>query len=92
MFHQNIPLFEYIDDEETANRAAGQVEVTYSDQQQPILTIEDGIKAKSFFPNPGDVVTAGDADGRYKLEQKIMTEIYLFKQFFNKYQNLYMKT
>ncbi|CAC5385055.1 XDH [Mytilus coruscus] len=50
------------DDEETANRAAGQVEVTYSDQKQPILTIEDGIKAKSFFPNPGDVVTAGDAE------------------------------
>ncbi|XP_063399739.1 xanthine dehydrogenase/oxidase-like [Mytilus trossulus] len=61
------------DDEETANRATGQVEVTYSDQMQPILTIEDGIKAKSFFPNPGDVVTAGDADAAIANSPKKIT-------------------
>ncbi|CAG2214889.1 XDH [Mytilus edulis] len=56
-----------------AGGAAGQVEVTYSDQKQPILTIEDGIKAKSFFPNPGDIVTAGDADAAIANSPKKIT-------------------
>ncbi|CAG2217137.1 XDH [Mytilus edulis] len=38
-------------DEETANRAAAQVQVTYSDQKTPILSIDDGIKQGSFIPS-----------------------------------------
>ncbi|XP_076115153.1 xanthine dehydrogenase-like isoform X1 [Mytilus galloprovincialis] len=50
------------DDEDIANRATEQVLVTYSDQKPPIMSIEDGIQAKSFFPKPGDVFKAGNAD------------------------------
>lgn len=38
-------------DEETANRAASQVQVTYSDQKTPIVSIDDGIKQGSFIPS-----------------------------------------
>lgn len=38
-------------DEETANRAAAQVQVTYSDQKTPILSIDDGIAQGSFIPS-----------------------------------------
>lgn len=48
-------------DEDTANRAAKQVQVTYTDQKPPILSIEDAIKQGSYFPNPGKEVKKGDA-------------------------------
>ncbi|XP_052067278.1 uncharacterized protein LOC127706662 [Mytilus californianus] len=55
-------------DEETANRAAAQVQVTYSDQKTPILSIEDGIKQGSFIPS---VITKplikGDAQSKIQV-------------------------
>ncbi|XP_071122788.1 uncharacterized protein [Mytilus edulis] len=38
-------------DEETANRAAKQVQVTYSDKKPPILSLDDGINKGSFLPD-----------------------------------------
>ena len=52
----------YLDDEETASRAARAV--TYTDQKPPIMSIDDGIKQGSFFPNPGDELKKGDAKGK----------------------------
>ncbi|XP_052067277.1 uncharacterized protein LOC127706661 [Mytilus californianus] len=38
-------------DEETANNAAKQVQVTYSDKKTPILSLDDGINKGSFLPD-----------------------------------------
>ncbi|XP_053383770.1 uncharacterized protein LOC123535779 [Mercenaria mercenaria] len=46
----------------TALGAAFAVKVTYSNVQPPILTLEDGIKQKSFFPKQCDDKVVGDPD------------------------------
>jgi xanthine dehydrogenase molybdopterin-binding subunit B len=58
-------------DEDMANRAAKQVQVTYTDQKPPILSIEDAIKQGSYFPNPGKEVKKGDAQSKYT-DQKLL--------------------
>ncbi|KAK3101621.1 hypothetical protein FSP39_004931 [Pinctada imbricata] len=55
----------YTEDHFGAISAAGAVKVTYTDQQPPILTLEEGIKQKSFFPGVGEEITVGDAEAYY---------------------------
>ena len=53
------------EDEETAYRAAREVNVTYTDQKPPILTIDDAIKQNSFHPDSPfrRKMVKGDAPG-----------------------------
>uniref|UniRef100_K1Q8Q7 Xanthine dehydrogenase n=1 Tax=Magallana gigas TaxID=29159 RepID=K1Q8Q7_MAGGI len=46
-----------------ANAAVSKVKVTYTDQQPPILTMEDAIQKKSIFPKVADELKVGDAEG-----------------------------
>lgn len=48
-----------------ANAAVSKVKVTYTDQQPPILTMEDAIQKKSIFPNVADELKVGDAEGLF---------------------------
>ena len=52
-----------IDSADHASSACYAVNVTYTNQQPPILTIQDAIDKKSFFPKPADDIVAGDAEG-----------------------------
>ncbi|GFS24807.1 indole-3-acetaldehyde oxidase-like, partial [Elysia marginata] len=47
----------------TGLKAAEAVKVTYKDVKPPIVTIEDAIKRKSFFPDPPAPKSVGDAKG-----------------------------
>ncbi|XP_059138916.1 uncharacterized protein LOC131927201 [Physella acuta] len=51
------------DEATTAQTAAGLVKVTYKNIQQPIVTLQDGIQKKSFFPNPPAPTIVGDPKG-----------------------------
>ena len=54
------------DTQEHANQMAKAVSVKYGDSSgKPILTIEDAIKANSFYPSSESPVRIGDADGKY---------------------------
>ena len=48
--------------------AADAVKVTYTDQQPPIMTLEEGIEKKSFFPGVGEEIKVGDAEGKVKVK------------------------
>ena len=55
----------YADTEGIANTAAGAVKITYSDVKPPILTIQDAIQKKSFFPQPTKDLLVGDAESKF---------------------------
>ena len=44
--------------------AAKKVKIIYSDVKPPILTVEDAIAQKSFFPKPCDDWIVGNAEGQ----------------------------
>lgn len=63
-YEGNLVLYYLISvDEETANRAAKQVQVTYSDKKAPILSLDDGINKGSFLPDIYPL-TKGDAQSK----------------------------
>ena len=53
----------FVDSAHHASSACYAVKVTYTNKQPPILTIQDAIDKKSFFPKPANDIVAGDADG-----------------------------
>ncbi|XP_065174332.1 xanthine dehydrogenase [Atheta coriaria] len=53
-------------DQTTAQRAARKVKVTYEDLQPVIISIEDAIKHKSYFPNMPKKMIQGDVDKVFK--------------------------
>ena len=57
--------FTNIETEGIANTAAGAVKITYSDVKPPILSLQDAIRKKSFFPKPAKDVVVGDAESKY---------------------------
>jgi len=61
--------------------ASNMVKVTYTDAQPPIVTIEDAIKAGSFFPKPDDLIL-GDAETAIaNSPHKIEGDIYIPDQY-----------
>ncbi|KAK7099380.1 uncharacterized protein [Littorina saxatilis] len=48
-------------DPQTALKAASMVKVAYSNVQKPVTDLNEAIQLKSFFPDPPDPSTAGDA-------------------------------
>lgn len=56
-------LYGILENSTAANAAVSKVKVTYTDQQPPILTMEDAIQKKSIFPNVADELKVGDAEG-----------------------------
>ena len=47
-----------------ADEAAEKVKITYSDCKTPIITVDDAIKAKSFFSDQIIDEVYGDPDGK----------------------------
>ncbi|KAL2612676.1 hypothetical protein R1flu_024368 [Riccia fluitans] len=57
---------------EIADAAAKLVDITYTDQKPPVLTIEDAIAANSFFDERGVDFTAGSAEDSFKVADVIV--------------------
>ncbi|XP_020903902.1 xanthine dehydrogenase isoform X2 [Exaiptasia diaphana] len=55
-----------------ADAAALAVKVTYKNVQSPILTIQQAIAAKSFYPNIADPLVVGDAKGAIKASSHVI--------------------
>ena len=56
----------FVDSQELADQAAFMVKVTYTNIQTPVVTIDDAIQKKSFFPLPQlPTIDVGDADREY---------------------------
>lgn len=64
----NYGLLGILENSTAANAAVSKVKVTYTDQQPPILTMEDAIQKKSIFPKVADELKVGDAEGLYNFE------------------------
>lgn len=64
----NYDLLGILENSTAANAAVSKVKVTYTDQQPPILTMEDAIQKKSIFPKVADELKVGDAEGLYIFE------------------------
>ena len=72
-----LSLCLHTDTQENADRAAKMVTVQYSSKSKPLLTIDDAIKANSFYPCPGesDILKVGDANGMFT----VATRVAMFK-------------
>ena len=81
----SIMLYMYVctDTQENADRAAKMVTVQYSSQSKPLLTIEDGIEANSFYSYPGDsnILNVGNANGMFTTVM-IVTVCYNAQQYY----------
>lgn len=51
------------DNMDTANTAARAVKVSYSSVQTPVLTIQEAIEKKMFFPKQAHDIVVGNAEG-----------------------------
>ena len=60
LLEQLNDLLFFEDSQSSADRGARLVKVTYANQKTPLLTAQDAMKAKSFFPSPPALVI-GDA-------------------------------
>ena len=52
LLETNKSMFVILDSQETADEAAFMVQVTYTNIQPPILTLDDAIQKQSTFPTP----------------------------------------
>ncbi|XP_078070968.1 uncharacterized protein LOC144495034 isoform X2 [Mustelus asterias] len=64
------------DSEQHALQMVGEVKVTYKDQKPPIVTLDEAIEKKSFYPSPSKGLLVGDpagaiADSPRKIEGEI---------------------
>ena len=64
----------HTDTQEHADRAAKMVTVQYSSESKPLLTIEDAIKANSFYPYPenANILNVGDANGEFTITTVVL--------------------
>lgn len=62
-----------------ANAAVSKVKVTYTDQQPPILTMEDAIQKKSIFPKVADELKVGDAEGLFFFQLNLICSVNVLK-------------
>ena len=71
-----LDKFTFVDTQRHADEAAKAVKIVYKEQKPPILTIDEAIKANSFFDvnaveytskAPDTALKKGDADGRLLL-------------------------
>lgn len=71
-----LDKFTFVDTQRHADEAAKAVKIVYKEQKSPILTIDEAIKANSFFDvnaveytskAPDTALKKGDADGRLLL-------------------------
>lgn len=74
----NYDLLGILENSTAANAAVSKVKVTYTDQQPPILTMEDAIQKKSIFPKVADELKVGDAEGLYIFELHMQLISYIW--------------
>ncbi|XP_064601079.1 LOW QUALITY PROTEIN: xanthine dehydrogenase-like [Liolophura sinensis] len=64
-----------------AEDGARSVKVTYSNVQAPIVSIQDAIDKKSFFPKPGDVVVGNAEDAIAKSPKSVTGSVSMSSQY-----------
>lgn len=68
-------LYGILENSTAANAAVSKVKVTYTDQQPPILTMEDAIQKKSIFPKVADELKVGDAEGLFFFQLNLICSV-----------------